>query len=71
MGAKLQVTFWLMALGCMAVANAQDMRIQFAEPVTLDAKPGPVQFDAYGRRFEVALESNDRLLKALPAVRKA
>jgi hypothetical protein len=53
-----------------ASAAAQDMRIQFAEKVAISAAPGHAEFDAYGRRFALDLQSNDRLLRALVANRK-
>ncbi|HEU4592686.1 MAG TPA: zinc-dependent metalloprotease family protein, partial [Steroidobacteraceae bacterium] len=42
------------------------MSIKFAEPVALAAVPGQAEFDAYGRRFLLTLENNDRLLKSMP-----
>ena len=54
-----------------AAASAQEMRIQFAEPVGIAAVAGTSEFDAYGRRFVLELASNDRLIAKLPAQRKA
>jgi hypothetical protein len=45
------------------------LTIKFAEPVALPATAGRAEFDAYGRRFALALESNDRLVKSM--LRKA
>jgi hypothetical protein len=46
------------------------MRIQFAEPVKLKAASGHTEFDAYGRRFSVDLQRNERLVQGLsPAAR--
>src|SRR4051812_1756235 len=53
-----------------AAIAAPPMQIKFAEKVSLPANPGKAEFDAYGRRFSLTLETNDRLLKALPAARK-
>jgi hypothetical protein len=55
----------VLAFGMWSAASAAEMRIQFAEKVTLPAVAGHVDFDAYGRRFSVDLESNDRLQNAL------
>jgi len=43
------------------------MRIQFAEPVKLKAVAGHSDFDAYGRRFSLDLQRNDRLTQGIPA----
>ena len=67
----------LLALGLAMSARAQSpleaprMQIQFAQKVDITPQPGHLEFDAYGRRFVLELESNERLLKAIPAVRKA
>ncbi|MEJ0085109.1 MAG: M12 family metallo-peptidase [Pseudomonadota bacterium] len=60
---------WVVSPGVARAAS--QMQIKFAEPVTLPAAEGKTQFDAYGRRFALTLESNARLLKAIPAARKA
>jgi hypothetical protein len=67
-----KITGWLLALACAAnvCAGQPEMRIQFAEKVLLPARAGHVEFDAYGRRFSFDLESNDRLLAAMPSMRK-
>jgi hypothetical protein len=54
-----------------ATTAAPQMHIEFAEAIRLPADPGKVQFDAYGRRFALTLENNDRLLKAIPVTQKA
>ncbi|HET9865547.1 MAG TPA: zinc-dependent metalloprotease family protein [Steroidobacteraceae bacterium] len=41
------------------------MSIKFAEPVAIPATAGKAEFDAYGRRFPLTLESNDRLVKSM------
>ena len=58
----------LLCLIVACIAPAQErMQIQFAEPVSVDALVGVAQFDAYGRRFNLSLQKNERLLKVLPA----
>ena len=64
---------WLpgaLALAWACGAAAQDVRIQFAEKVSIAAAPGPAEFEAYGRRFSLDLRPNDRLVHALNADRK-
>jgi hypothetical protein len=60
---------------CACIANAAfaapAMSIKFAEAVNLPANAGKAQIDAYGRRFSLTLESNDRLLRTIPAGQKA
>jgi uncharacterized membrane protein YgcG len=51
-------------------AAGQVPRIQFAEPITLEARAGHGEFDAYGRRFQLELETNQRLLANMPVARK-
>jgi hypothetical protein len=59
-------------------------RIRYAELVQVQASrlpdsagiqsagtPARLSFDAYGRRFVLELESNERLLRGLPATRRA
>ncbi|HEV7609851.1 MAG TPA: zinc-dependent metalloprotease family protein [Steroidobacteraceae bacterium] len=67
------VAVWLMAwaLGAGAAVAAPSMQIKFAEAIQLPAVAGKAEFDAYGRRFALTLENNDRLLKAIPVARKA
>jgi len=47
------------------------MRIQFAESVKLKAVAGHTEFDAYGRRFSLELQPNDRLVQGLPAAARS
>ncbi len=61
----------VLALAMASAAAAQQMKIQVAEPVSLAAESGHVEFVAYGRRFSLRLESNQRALAKLPAARKA
>ena len=73
MRAGMGVAVWLVAcaLAASAAVAAPPMQIKFAEAVELPAAAGKAEFDAYGRRFALSLESNDRLLKAIPAARKS
>jgi hypothetical protein len=57
-------------------AHAADgrFRVLHAEPVVLEgltARPTRASFDAYGRRFDLALESNARLLAGIDAAERA
>jgi hypothetical protein len=61
----------LALIAAPGLARQKQMQIQFAEPVQLKASPGSSEFDAYGRRFSLSLERNDRLLAALPAAGRA
>ena len=67
---------------CAQLAQAEGFRILYAEPVVLQLastaagaqKPDAtrrLRFGAYGRAFDAALESNERLLSRLPQQRKA
>ena len=49
---------------------AQMPSIQYVEPVALAMKSGSAQFDAYGRRFSLALTDNHRVLDKVSAQRK-
>jgi len=60
----------MLALGMSASVSAEEMRIQFAEKARLPAAAGHAEFDAYGRRFSVDLESNDRLQNRLTVMNK-
>jgi len=51
----------------MAVQAATQPRVQYAEKVALAAAAGHTEFDAYGRRFALDLQSNDRALNRLKA----
>ncbi len=61
---------WIAGLGLAGAASAQQMQIQFAEPVNITASAGATQFDAYGRRFDLQLVGNDRLVSGMSAARK-
>ena len=55
----------------MAAASAASaQQIQFAEPVELSVAGTSAGFDAYGRRFSLALTDNERVLSRLSAQRK-
>ena len=71
MRAGIWAAVWLVASAMGAANAAPQMHIEYAEAVQLPASPGKAQFDAYGRRFALTLESNDRVLKAIPAASKA
>ena len=71
MGATRLMAACALAWALVSISSAQEMRIQFAEPVSIAATAGNTQFDAFGRRFALTLEANDRLLKGMPAARKA
>ena len=59
----------LLTTGVAAQAESA-MRIQFAEPVSMKATTGIVSFDAYGRRFELELEHNDRVTSKFSSQRR-
>ncbi len=74
----------LACAGTAVHAAEPKSRIRYAEPVSIpiatlprsaklqsDGVSTTVAFDAFGRRFELELESNDRLLRHLPAGRRA
>jgi metallopeptidase family M12-like protein/uncharacterized protein DUF11 len=46
-------------------------RIQYAEAVSIKASVGSVSFDAYGRRFDMELTRNERILSTVSQQRKA
>jgi hypothetical protein len=46
-------------------------RIQYAEAVSIRSAIGSVSFDAYGRRFDMELTRNERILSKLSQQRKA
>jgi hypothetical protein len=74
---------FLVLVSAGAEAAAPKSRIRYTEPVRLETTaippaamlqpdaPAEIDFDAYGRRFELELESNERLLRRLPARRRA
>ncbi|HUQ12583.1 MAG TPA: M12 family metallo-peptidase [Steroidobacteraceae bacterium] len=67
-GSRIALCF--LALGLAAVASAAQPAIRYAEPVNLALKSAPgssgsIEFDAYGRRFSLALLGNERVLQKL------
>lgn len=66
-----RIALWLIALGFCAHAGAGQPAIQFAEPVNIPLQGGVSEFDAYGRRFSLALATNDRVLQKLTSTQKA
>ena len=71
-GSRVRATFSRIALLCLwLIATASHaQQIQFAEPVNLDVGTSSAAFEAYGRRFSLALDDNERVLRKLPAQRK-
>ena len=69
-----RIALFLIALGmtanAMADGAASGQSIRFAEPVHLGLQGSATSFDAYGRRFSLSLENNERVLQKLPAQRK-
>ena len=76
--ALVSVALASLVVSAAAHAAARTARVRYAEPVTLKGLPslpaagaqkpaGPARtgFDAFGRRFELALESNDRVIRKL------
>ena len=62
---------WSHAGAVAAAVDAPAPAIQYAEPVTLALGSSAAQFDAYGRRFSLSLQDNDRVLDKLSTQRKA
>ena len=72
MGAVRTFLWVALILGATcASAQEKQMRIQFAEAVKLKAVAGHTDFDAYGRRFSLDLQRNDRLVQGLPAAARS
>jgi hypothetical protein len=61
----------LAMLACAATAYAAPFEVEVAEKLLLAATPGHAKFEAFGRRFSLTLESNERALAKLSTVRKA
>ncbi len=63
---------WLpLVANAVASAAPAATTIQYAEPVALALSGAETHFDAYGRRFDLTLADNDRVLSKLSAARKA
>jgi hypothetical protein len=58
----------LLALVSITGEAATHPRVQYAEKIALDSSSGHAEFDAYGRRFALDLQSNDRVLTRIRAV---
>ena len=65
-----RIALWLIASGFIAQAGAGQPAIQYAEPVNIPLSSGVAEFDAYGRRFSLALAANDRVLQKLAVTQK-
>ena len=61
---------FMIGVALFAAASASAQQIQFAEPIQLDVGTSSGSFEAYGRRFSLALGDNERVLAKLPAQRK-
>jgi hypothetical protein len=72
-GGRIALLFVVLAMatGARAQQHQVEQSIQFAEPVNLSLAGGTAAFDAYGRRFSMALVDNERVLQKLPAQHKA
>jgi hypothetical protein len=66
---------WLCITGiCLAASAAAQVpapAIEYVETVTLDVSAAAARFDAFGRRFDLTLADNERVLTKLGAARKA
>jgi hypothetical protein len=70
-GRGSRIALGFVALGLAVGAAAAQPAIRFAEPVNLALKASHAEFDAYGRRFSLALEGNDRVLQKLSGAQKS
>ena len=70
-GSRLGLWITCICLAASAVAQVPAPAIEYVEPVTLDVSGAAARFDAFGRRFDLALADNDRVLSKLGATRKA
>ena len=71
MATKNQGFAMLVMLACAATAYAAPFEVEVAEKLSIAATPGHATFEAFGRRFSLTLESNERALAKLSAARKA
>jgi hypothetical protein len=64
---------WITCIGFAVSAAAQVSvpAIEYVEPVSLDVSSDVASFDAFGRRFDLTLADNERVLNKLGAARKA
>jgi hypothetical protein len=65
----IRIPLWVALICATATASAQ--QLQYAEPVSLILAGQAAHFEAYGRRFDLTLADNTRVLDKLPAARKA
>jgi hypothetical protein len=65
----IRIPLWVALICATAPASAQ--QLQYAEPVSLSLVGQAAHFEAYGRRFDLTLADNSRVLDKLPAQRKA
>jgi hypothetical protein len=65
----IRIPLWVALICATATASAQ--QLQYAEPVSLSLGGQAAHFEAYGRRFDLTLADNTRVLDKLPAQRKA
>jgi hypothetical protein len=70
-GARSVWVTMLFVLLVFAQAAVAEPRIQYAEAVDISSASGRLEFQAYGRRFSLAVEQNDRALASLGNARKA
>jgi hypothetical protein len=55
----------------VANVSAAQPALRYAEPIQLSLKAGTTEFDAYGRRFSLVLNGNERVLHKLSETQKA
>jgi hypothetical protein len=68
---RIWLSITCICLAASAAAQVSAPAIEYVEPVSLDVSNAAARFDAFGRRFELTLSSNDRVLSKLDAARKA
>jgi hypothetical protein len=70
-GSRLWLWITGICLAASAVAQVPAPAIEYVETVTLDVSAAATRFDAFGRRFELSLADNERVLSKLGVARKA
>jgi hypothetical protein len=70
-GSRLWLWITCICLAADAAAQVPAPAIEYVEPVSLDVSAAAARFDAFGRRFELTLADNERVLSKLGAARKA
>ncbi|MBC8027118.1 MAG: hypothetical protein H7Y89_14080, partial [Steroidobacteraceae bacterium] len=68
---RLWLWITCICLAASAAAQVSVPAIEYVEPVSLDVSGRVARFDAFGRRFDLTLADNDRILRKLGAARKA